>query len=342
MAFGLGHTANTMIFLTRFDEAWETAQDCLRVSQEIGSRLHVADMLAMPIPMCHWRNGDLRAARQAAEESARLAAPISYAFGEALSNYMLGLILRDSGEYQGALEASQRALEAARAAGYPMFIAMTLGEVGMALLDISAAFAVQIDEVHAEALQLLDTPVGLPGGGSAWIDLGYCVLAKGQVDLAHEFFHKGLTVPTTQMMLNRPRFLLGETEVALARQKFDEAQRWLAEARAFVEERAMTNLIPRITVLEARLSAARGEADRALTLFAQAEALAFEMGLRPVVSQARQGAAQILRDRDRAHEAEVKRRAAEAMLNEMAALFTDETLRALYLENVMNQLNLPG
>jgi hypothetical protein len=36
MAFGLAHLANTLIYLTRFDEAWETAQNCLRVSREIG------------------------------------------------------------------------------------------------------------------------------------------------------------------------------------------------------------------------------------------------------------------------------------------------------------------
>jgi hypothetical protein len=133
-----------------------------------------------------------------------------------------------------------------------------------------------------------------------------------------------------QMMLNRPLFLLGEVEVALARGQLEAAQLLVSEARTFVEERAMKYLYPRVALLEAKIAAACAEPDRALARFGQAEALALEMGLRPLVLQARQAAAEVLQDIDRTHEAAEKQRAAQAMRDELAALFTDEHLRALY------------
>jgi tetratricopeptide (TPR) repeat protein len=178
MAFGLAHLANTLIYLTRFDEAWETAQNCLRVSREIGDRAHVADVLAQPITYYHLRQGDLAAAQQSAEESARIAAPIGYAMGEAAANLMLALILRERGAFQQAHEASQRALAAAQVVGHPLFIAMALSQVGTALLNISATFDQDIVAVHTQAAQLLEIPIGLPAGGSVWVELGFCVLAR--------------------------------------------------------------------------------------------------------------------------------------------------------------------
>jgi tetratricopeptide (TPR) repeat protein len=247
---------------------------------------------------------------------------------------MLALILRERGAFQQALEASQRALAAAQVVGHPLFIAMALSQVGTALLNISATFDQDIVAVHTQAAQLLEMPIGLPAGGSVWVELGFCVLARGQIDLAHEYFQKGLTVPTTQMMLNRPLFLLGEVEVALALGQLEAAQQLVSEARTFVEERAMKYLYPRVAMLEAKIEAARAEPDRALARFGQAEALALEMGLRPLVLQARQGAAEVLQATGLTREAAEQQRAAQDMRDELAALFTDEHLRALYDSHV--------
>ena len=333
MAFGLAHLSNTLVYLTRFDEAWETAQNCLRVSREIGDRAHVIDVLAQPITYCYLRQGDLAAAQQSAEESAHAAAPIGYTIGEAIANLMLTLILRERGAFQQAYEASQRALTMAQEFGHPLFIAMALSQVGTALLNISPTFDQEIMAAHTQAAQLLETPIGQPAGGLAWVELGFCVLAKGQIDLAHDYFQKGLTVPTTQMLLNRPHFLLGEAEVALARGQLANAQQLASEARTFVEERAMKHLYPRVAMLEAKIDAACGEPDRALTRFGQAETRALEMGQRPLLLQAREGAAHILQAMGRSHEAEEQQAAAQAMRDELAALFTDEQLRALYVDH---------
>ncbi len=58
------------------------------------------------------------------------------------------------------------------------------------------------------------------------------------------------------------------------------------------------------------------------------------MSLRPITMQARAGMAEVLLTQGRIAEAEETRRAVQAMRDEMAALFTDEKLRALSVEKL--------
>ncbi len=58
------------------------------------------------------------------------------------------------------------------------------------------------------------------------------------------------------------------------------------------------------------------------------------MSLRPITMQARAGMAEVLLTQGRTAEAEEKRRAVQAMQDEMAALFPDEKLRALSVEKL--------
>jgi tetratricopeptide (TPR) repeat protein len=171
----------------------------------------------------------------------------------------------------------------------------------------------------------------------AWADLGFCALALGNLEGAGEFFQKGLTIPTTQGLLQRPRFLLGSALVALARGQSEEAARFVREARTFVAERAMKHLYPVVAFTDAQVSTARGDPERGLEHFAHAEALALEMTMRPLVWQARAGAAGVLSALGRADEAEAKRREARAMIDEIAGLFEDDTMRALFVESAVRK-----
>ena len=60
--FGLTHIANTLSFMTRFDEAWHAAQEARELAQKVGNHLYLSELMAATIPMVHVRNGDLDAA----------------------------------------------------------------------------------------------------------------------------------------------------------------------------------------------------------------------------------------------------------------------------------------
>ena len=155
---------------------------------------------------------------------------------------------------------------------------------------------------------------------------------------ADELFQKGLNYPTIQGLMYKAVHLLGSAHVALAQKRFDDAARLVHEARVYVDERKMQQHYADVALVDARVSAARDETARALDQFARAEHLAIEMKMRPIVWQACAGAAALLAAMGRADEAEAKRQAARAMIDEIAALFEVEKLRAAFVESAMKKI----
>jgi class 3 adenylate cyclase/tetratricopeptide (TPR) repeat protein len=339
MAYGLTHTANTLTFMTRFDEAWQTAQEAYQVAQEVGDLQHLSEVLLSPIAFYHLRNGDLDAARRAAEEGTNMGARVGLAYPTCLGDWMLGGLAHVQGDYERAIAHYQKSLQAGHTSGEVFFEVMPLGSLGTVYLDISEAFLPQVNEYHLQTLKLMEHPMGAAAGGAAWVELGFCVLAKGDLEHAEEFFQKGLTVPTTQWLVNRPRFLIGLAFVQLARGKLDEAAGLVDQARAFIEERAMKFLYPLIAFADAQVSAARGESERALEQFGRAEELAVAMQMRPLVWQAQAGAARVMSALGRAAEAKAKYRQVRAVIDEIAALFEDEMLQEMFVESALTKVD---
>ena len=264
---------------------------------------------------------------------------IGLAYGECIGAYLLGLIAQMRGEYERAIARFEQSQRAGRASGVAFMEVYSLGALGSVYLDISEELSERIDERHTQALNLLETPMGTPAGGSAWADLGLCLLAKGKLDRAEEFLQRGLSVPSQQGLVNRPRFMVGLAYVALKRNQPDVAARLVSEARQYVDERAMKHFDPEVAMAEAQVSIARGEFERALERFAQAEAAALRMTMRPMIWQARAESARVLTSLGRDAGAGAKRREADAMRDEIAGLFVDETLRALFVQSAKDKTN---
>jgi class 3 adenylate cyclase/tetratricopeptide (TPR) repeat protein len=338
-AFGLTHFSLTMTFMTRFDEAWRTAQDAWQVSKELGDLEHQSELLTFPMPYYHLRNGDLQAARQAAEEGTDLAARIGAAFVECVGAYMLATIARLQGQYERAIACCQRSLQVGRISGYPFLEVPALAALGAVYLEISEGLAGRSAEYHTQALQIMEHPAGAAGGGTAWVDIGFCALQRGDLDQAGELFQKGLTVPTMEGLLQKPRFLAGSALVVAERNQQDKAADFLHGAWGYIEERHMKHFYPLIAVIDARVSAAEENLERALEQFARAEALAIAMQMWPLVWQARIGAAQMLSALGRVSEADTKRHAAAETIDRIVGLFEDENLRAAFVESATSKLH---
>jgi tetratricopeptide (TPR) repeat protein len=174
------------------------------------------------------------------------------------------------------------------------------------------------------------------------MELGLCLMALGDYERAGEFFQKGLTIPTPQMRLQRPRLLVGTAMLALARGDLAGAAEQVAQARAATEEGAMKNYRPMVDLAEAQVMNAGGETEKALEHLALAECLAVEMGLRPLVLQALVEAAHTLGKLGRSAEADEKWRQVRATVEEIAALFYEDALREKYLRHMAKQLEAEG
>ena len=110
---GLEHVATSLVYMNRFDEAKVKAEEGLRVAREIGDREHEAWMLAMPMAMCHIRDGDFSAARQALQEGLQIGLKIGSLLPQITANYLLGEIARWQGAYESALAYEKLSLETA-------------------------------------------------------------------------------------------------------------------------------------------------------------------------------------------------------------------------------------
>ncbi len=210
--------------------------------------------------------------------------------------------------------------------------------LGTIYQDISMELTSQTMDYHAQALGLMEMPLGTAMGAMNWAEVGFCALAAGHVERASELFHKGLTTSTATKYLARPQLLVGSAFAELAKGRSDEAAKLVQEARQFVEERAMQHLYAFVAFAGAQVSAAQGRGDQALDSFTRAEEQALRMQMRPLVWQARAGAAQVLSGAGRTSKAEEKRAEARDMVDEIAGLFEDEKLRGMFLEGATSKL----
>src|SRR5262249_38866652 len=78
-----------LTLLTRFDEAWSAAQEGLQIASGEENLLVALDIDCYQVPVYHLRNGDLEAARAAAESAMEAAARIGFAFAECYGAFHL-------------------------------------------------------------------------------------------------------------------------------------------------------------------------------------------------------------------------------------------------------------
>ncbi|MEZ4768869.1 MAG: adenylate/guanylate cyclase domain-containing protein [Caldilineales bacterium] len=329
-AMGMEHVASSLMFMTRFDEAWEKGQEALAIAREIGDRAHEAWVMATTLSICLIRDGKFDEARRMAEEGIQIAERIGFLEPQIYGNWCISEIHRGRGEYEQALQYAQRSLDAALPLeGHAPFMAVQpLGTLGSVYLEISPKFIDVVSQYHLHALRLLENPAGMMGGGTAWADLGWCAMTLGDEEIAGESFEKGLHYPTMFMMIERPRYLAGAALLASRQGRQAEALQLAEEACVYAEERGMRNLYPLMRLASGRAQAARGHHQAALAQFTISAQRAQDLSMRPILWQAQAGSAASLNALNRPDDAAVHRSAALSTIDEITALFADQTLAA--------------
>jgi tetratricopeptide (TPR) repeat protein len=337
LLFGISHTATTLMSMTRYEEGWQKAQEARRLAERLGNRKYLAEVLTQPYVDYHISRGDLRAARDSAQEGLAIAIPIGATVAEFQGQFQLALIARWQGEYDEALEHLNQVERISQTLPAPGFRLLPLAMLGGVYLDISEGLVDRSLAYQTEALNILDAGAG--GFGSlAWQEIALGRLIVADLELAGEYLQNGLSARDSLMYFVRPSLLVGQAMLALARNQLSEAIERIAEARSFVEERGMQNNYSLIAMADGQVSAAAGNRDYALKQFALAESLAREMGMRPYVWQALAGAAKELSAAGRAAEAEEKRRQALDVIDEIAADMADGELRAAFLRSARRKV----
>jgi class 3 adenylate cyclase/tetratricopeptide (TPR) repeat protein len=339
-AYGLAHRSQMLARLAQFDEAYEVAQEGLAVSDQAKNLEHRSEMLTYTVPMYHLHMGDLSEAYRSAEEGYTIAARIGAAIPAIVGSYVLGFIRDMQGDYDEALEWHGKGLEHARplANFLPFLEVLPLGGLGAVCYEISEKLRDTALGYHTEALALLKTPMGAPAGGSGWADLGFCAYALGEVQTAYEYFRNGLTIPSTEMYVQRPRLLAGAALAAQTLGLADEARSHMEEAHRYTDERGFKFFEPLVHLIDGHVSAMKHENERALEQYGRAEALAQQMGMRPILWQARLGRARVLREHGEQAAARADIEGAKRTVGEITSDFRSEEHREAYRESIAEKI----
>ena len=328
--FGLTHSANMFLYMSRFGDMWESAQEAYAAALAGANLRFQSDLLAFPIAFHHLLQGNIAEALRAVEAGVALAVRINYGMAVAVGRYLAGTIYAILGDYEKAIASYEESAGAGRALGWPFVEAMGLAGLATVHHELGETHAGEVADYQGQTNALLELPTGMSAGGVAWLDLGFGALASGQIERADELFQLGLTVPTMHGQLNRPLFLMASAIVALARGNAAAAAEGIDEARECVRDRGMVFLYPQVDLVDGRAQAALGNASVALDRFADAESRATELGFRPLIWQARAATAELFDMLGRDAEANTKREAAQAGIEAIAARFADAALGAAY------------
>ncbi len=340
MAMGMNHVASSLLYMTRFDEAWTKAQEALRLAREIGDRLHEAALLTESIPFYHVRQGDLDLAVEALAQGLEIAQRISAVYPLVFGNWLGGEIARWRGRYEEAIAFQQVSLAAALPleAYMPFVVVQPLGALGSIYLELSGHFTEDVHKFHHHALKLFENPMSAMGGGSPWADMGWCALEISEYAMAEEMFSRGMNEASMLGQLEMPRYLTGMAILALKKGDEQMATKYAADARSFVEERQMRHLYPLIEMTNGRVLAFTDHHRRAVDAFALAAAQADELKMCPISWQARVHTARSLDAFGEAETASDQRAAAREIIDAIAADFSDGDLATAFRAHALREL----
>src|SRR5438105_11176649 len=79
MAFGLTHSTNFQTYMTRFDDAWRSAQEAMQISEEIGDKAHMSELFGYGYTYHYLMEGNLDEAEGAAQNGLDIADQIGMA-----------------------------------------------------------------------------------------------------------------------------------------------------------------------------------------------------------------------------------------------------------------------
>ncbi|MDX1415533.1 MAG: AAA family ATPase [Candidatus Promineifilaceae bacterium] len=340
MSMGLEHVSSSLVWLTRYDEAYEIGLEALAIAREIGDREHESMLLTMPLPFCAVRNGEIDTAVDYLAEGIAIANKIGAMGPIIFGNWLAGEIAIALGDYEKALQHGQTALEHALPLEemMPWMVVPPLGSLGSVYLHISDQFRDEIAKFHHHAYKLLESPAGALTGGVTWADLGYCAMQLGDLEMAGEAFQQGLHQKSMFMEVERPRLLAGAAQLALSRGDLEQAQTLAEEALVFAQEKKMRHMLPLASLTMGKVLSQHGDYEAAQSFLEESEQDAQELNFRPILWQARLALAELFELRGEHPAASTKRAAAKKTIQEIADLIEDATLREAYLQSTMRSL----
>jgi class 3 adenylate cyclase/tetratricopeptide (TPR) repeat protein len=336
LAQSLVHSATTLMYMGKFEQMIEVAEEARRVSEEVNDLPLYAELLAQQLPNYHIRNGDLVEARRLATEGMSIAIRVGAdypAAHAALTHATLDWLV---GAYESGLGRCNQVLQLSQDLGMfqPMFASIVYSLMEAMALDLGPRVFQKLSERFNGPLDEMEEM----GGSLVWANRGFSALGLGNIDRAEKLFERGLTVPHMTWVIQKPRHLVGMAFVSLGRGDIARAAELVTEARTVAEDQQMKPFYPLVDMAEAQVWMAQGAPDQALEAYSQARDVAAEVGLRPALWQILAGIAGIHAAQGRSDEAGRALKQAREVVIQIAKGMRNETVRRSFLEYVNDRV----
>ena len=284
--FGLTHIANTLLYMGRFEESYEMANEALDLALESGHKVWEGELKGFVISFYHLCNGDMESAIKFAKEGANIGARISAGQSEAAGKLMLAMMARMQGRFDEALEVGAQALAVSQTSGLTYFEAAVAAMLGAVELDISPERVTATTQLHQLSLEALEKPLGTAMGGMAWAEIGFCALNLGHADQATEMFNNGLTISTAAKIIAKPQLMMGQGMLKMMGGDIPGALSTIDDAQSFADSTRMKHYAPFFGLMRGMMQGASGDPTSALDSFEESKSEALKLGMLPTALQA--------------------------------------------------------
>ncbi len=336
-AFGLARYANTLIRQTRYEEARAAIDEARTYAEGTNQLSLLAVVTGEAQPLLQMRDGEIAAALDTAKEGAALAGRIGAEGEESAAAATASQAARLLGRWDDAVACAERALAAGRSYGMPLLQVVPAATLAFLHSRLGEDLE-QVRRRHADALELLDAPLGEAVASAALAELGMCALDMGFLDLASAHFERGLASESFTIHMARPVLLAGTALVHLRRGELDPARQRADEATAYASERAMQHVLPFTALVDAEVAAASGDLDAALDHAERGDALARAQSMRPARVDLLASSMRVLAATGRDAEAAARRATAEGLIDEMAAEVAEPARRERFRTAALRRL----
>ena len=284
--FGLSHIANTLLYMGRFEESYEMANEALTLAVEHGHKVWEAELKALPIAFYHLMNADFSSAKKFGKEGANIAARISAGQGEAAGRLVQAIVARMEGKFDEALQAGAQSLAVSTSSGLTFMEAAVSATLGSIELDISPDRANVAQQLHTQTLEAIEKPLGSALGGIAWAEVGFTALGLGNLEQATEMFNNGITISTAAKNLAKPQLLMGQGMLKLMDGDIPGALEMIDDAERFANSIRMKHYAPFFGLMRGMIQGAAGNSKSALESLEKSKSEALKLGMLPTALQA--------------------------------------------------------
>lgn len=330
LLYGRSHIANTMVLMTEFERAWPKIREALEAAQRFGNKKYQAEIMTFSMPTYQMNAGDGEAAASCLQDGIAIAEDIGAMAPLANGTALLGKMMEATGQFDRAIELHRKAVDAASRSGMPFLLSMSLCNLGTSYLQISEQLHPKALEVHAQALEVMDKPLGKAFAAMAFCELGFCAIDIGKPENAIGLFEQGLTTRSAPINICRPKLHMGIAVAAIHLGDLDRAAEACHAARQYATERGIHMYDPFLFSTDAHLAAAQGRVDDALDQHGTVADIAENAGLRPLLWKTHAAMGGLHRRAGRVADADAAMAKAESTIDDIVNGLEDPGLRELY------------